>query len=145
MFSRSLQQKQSPCFVTKKLISDSLPFRCSAHARRSLCASDDCYGNIEFIEYLFRQFTSSTKLFSRRLSFSVIAILRAQKDYWTSISSLSYAASVKMLIMTLQPDLIQAVFDRQILVMHITIYSLISVLVAKLCNMICSNGFKKSF
>ena len=74
-----------------------------------------------------------------------MAILRAWNDCMTSISSLSWAARVKMLMMTLQPDLMWGVFDRQIFVMHITIYSLICDRVAKLCNMIYSNGFKKSF
>ena len=50
-----------------------------------------------------------------------------------------------MLMMTHQPDFMYADFVRQMFVMHITMYSLISERVAKLCSMICSNGFRKSF
>lgn len=50
-----------------------------------------------------------------------------------------------MFIITLQPDLIYGVFVLQIFVIHMTIYSLISVRLDKLWSIICSNGLRKSF
>lgn len=73
------------------------------------------------------------------------ANFNAAKDCCTSISSLSYAANVKMLIITLHPDLIYTVLVPLMLVMHITMYSFMSVLVWRLFSMIASKGFKKSF
>lgn len=57
------------------------------------------------MEYLLRQLISSMKFFSSKWIFSVTAIFRASKDCLTSYSSESWAARVKMLMMTLQPDL----------------------------------------
>ena len=50
-----------------------------------------------------------------------------------------------MFMIMIQPDLMKDVFIAQMLVRHMTMYSLMSDRVCRLFSMIRSNGFRKSF
>ena len=73
------------------------------------------------------------------------AFWSALKLYSTSCRSLSCAAKVKIWIMTAHPDLIFVVFVSQMIVIHETMKSLISILVVMLASMMSLKGERKSF